>query len=46
LDGTDYRVPTVAAWSAAEVSPPLGHFIAFVGEWLRAHAPDRSEAER
>ena len=41
LEGTDYAVPTVAAWIEGEISPTLGRFIAFLGAWLETHAPDR-----
>ncbi len=37
LEGTDYRVPTVAAWNADDASAPLQIFIAFVEEWLETH---------
>lgn len=38
LEDCDYRVPTVAAWHDAGISPPLGRFIDFVTEWLPAGA--------
>lgn len=35
LADSDYRVPTIAAWSTAEISPALRHFIDFVDERQR-----------
>ena len=40
LEDSDYRVPTVAAWNAGPLSPPLGKFVAFMEDWLRGQPPE------
>lgn len=40
LQGTDYRVPTVAVWHSAQVPPALQRFIDFAAGWAKAQGID------